>query len=95
MQKMSQSNVLIIGLGGLGVEIAKNIVLAGVKSVTLHDHSTVTLQDLSSQFFLHEADIGKRVDLVTCPRLQELNTYVPVACHEGPLAESTLCDYQV
>ena len=30
-------NVLLIGLKGLGVEIAKNIILAGVKSVTLYD----------------------------------------------------------
>jgi hypothetical protein len=36
------------------LDIAKNIVLAGVKSVTLYDPTLVTLQDLSSQvFFVH------------------------------------------
>ena len=40
MRRMATSNVLISGLGGLGVEIAKNVILGGVKSVTLHD-STV------------------------------------------------------
>ena len=34
MKRMGQSNVLVIGLKGLGVEIAKNIALAGVKSLT-------------------------------------------------------------
>ena len=34
---MQKANILISGLGGLGVEVAKNVILSGVKSVTLHD----------------------------------------------------------
>ena len=52
MRKMQSSNILICGLGGLGVEIAKNIILAGVKSVTLHDLRQVSFDDLSSQVSL-------------------------------------------
>ena len=52
MRRMAKSNVLISGMGGLGVEIAKNVVLAGVKSVTIHDVKNATKQDLASQFFL-------------------------------------------
>lgn len=37
MEKMQKANVLISGMGGLGIEIAKNVILGGVKSVTLHD----------------------------------------------------------
>ena len=39
---------------GLGCEIAKNVLLGGVKSLTLHDTKPTTLWDLSSQFFLTE-----------------------------------------
>jgi len=49
MKRMASSNVLISGMGGLGIEIAKNIVLGGVKSVTIHDQMTTTWFDLSSQ----------------------------------------------
>ena len=49
MRKMQSSNILICGMGGLGVEIAKNIILAGVKSVTIHDQKSVSFPDLSSQ----------------------------------------------
>ena len=59
MGRMAGATVLIVGLKGLGVEIAKNVVLAGVKSVTLHDDAPVALSDLSAQFFLTEADVGK------------------------------------
>ncbi len=51
MRRMQASNVLICGMGGLGVEIAKNVVLAGVKSVSIYDNITVTYDDLSTQFF--------------------------------------------
>ena len=49
MRKMAASSILICGLGGLGVEIAKDIILGGVKSVTLQDTKPTSWQDLSSQ----------------------------------------------
>ena len=51
---MAQANVLISGLRGLGVEVAKNVILGGVKSVTLHDAEDCQIADLSSQFFLRD-----------------------------------------
>lgn len=78
MLKMASSNVLIIGLKGLGLEIAKNVTLAGVKSLSIYDPTIVTLQDLSTQFFLSENDIGKKRDESTLPKLSELNQYVPI-----------------
>ena len=49
MRKMGATNVLISGMKGLGVEIAKNVILAGVKSVTIHDPEDVKIEYLSSQ----------------------------------------------
>ena len=49
MKRMNRSDVLISGMGGLGVEIAKNIVLGGVKSLTIHDEGNVTIENLASQ----------------------------------------------
>ena len=85
MRRMQQSTVLVVGLKGLGMEIAKNVVLGGVKSMTLHDPTPVQLSDLSAQFFLREDDVGKPRAGVTAPRLAELNQYVPVCNHEGAL----------
>lgn len=63
--------------------LAKNIALAGVKSLTLYDPAPVALSDLSSQFFLQPEDVGKPRAQVTAPRVAELNSYVPVTIHEG------------
>ena len=35
--KQAESRIMIIGLGALGVEIAKNIILAGCKELILYD----------------------------------------------------------
>lgn len=78
MKRMASSNVLIVGLRGLGVEIAKNVILAGVKSVSVFDPDPVTIQDLSSQFFLRKEDVGNARADAAVPRLAELNAYVPV-----------------
>lgn len=83
MKRMGSSHVLIAGLRGLGVEIAKNIALAGVKSLTLFDPAPAAMSDLSSQFFLHPDDVGKSRAAVTVPRVAELNAYTPVSTHPG------------
>ena len=83
MKRMGASNVLIVGLRGLGVEIAKNIALAGVKSLSLYDPAQTQLSDLSSQFFLTPNDVGKPRDQVTVSRVAELNAYTPVKIHQS------------
>lgn len=83
MKRMGASNVLIVGLKGLGVEIAKNIALAGVKSLTLYDPAPVEIADLSSQFFLTPEDVGKPRHDATTPRVAELNAYTPVKIHDA------------
>jgi ubiquitin-like 1-activating enzyme E1 A len=46
---------------GLGNEVAKNLVLAGVGSLTIVDDDLVTEDDLGAQFFLSEEHIGLTV----------------------------------
>jgi ubiquitin-activating enzyme E1 len=93
--RMGASNVLIIGLNGLGVEIAKNIILAGVKSVTLHDDTKTTYLDLASQFYLSESDIGHSRAERSVQKLAELNPYVPVHTHTGAITEEFLLGFRV
>ncbi|XP_022919652.2 ubiquitin-like modifier-activating enzyme 1 isoform X1 [Onthophagus taurus] len=95
MRRMATSDVLISGLGGLGVEVAKNVILGGVKSVTLHDETECTRQDLSSQFYLSEDDIGKNRAEACVKQLAELNTYVPTKTYTGPLTEEWIKKFRV
>ncbi|KAJ8722337.1 hypothetical protein PYW08_004739 [Mythimna loreyi] len=95
MRRMASSDVLISGLGGLGLEVAKNVILSGVKSVTLHDERNCTITDLSSQFYLSEQSIGQNRALASCEQLAELNHYVPTTAYTGPLTEDFLRKFRV
>lgn len=74
---------------GLGAEVAKNVILAGVRSVTLHDDRPCSLEDMSSQFCLRAEEAeeavegkGKRKAVgrarASVKLLRELNPYVDV-----------------
>lgn len=93
MLKMQNANVLVIGLKGLGVEIAKNVALAGVKSLSLYDPLPVELKDLSTQFFLSELDVGKPTASATADKLKELNLYVPISV-VSDISEATLAQFR-
>lgn len=43
MRRMANSDILLSGLNGLGLETAKNVILGGVKSITLHDTDNCTV----------------------------------------------------
>ncbi|XP_020583193.1 ubiquitin-activating enzyme E1 2-like [Phalaenopsis equestris] len=94
MRRLFASNVLVSGLQGLGVEIAKNLVLAGVKSITLHDEGNVELWDLSSNFYLSEDDVGKNRATACVQKLQELNNAVIISALTGVLSKEQLSDFQ-
>jgi ubiquitin-activating enzyme E1 len=97
MRRMQASNILVSGMNGLGVEIAKNLVLGGVKSVAIHDSQLASYDDLATHFFMSEKDLGTNRALLTQPHLAELNPYVPVKCLDlaRALTVGDLKNYQV
>ena len=56
--KQSKASIVLLGLGAVGVETAKNIVLSGCKELALWDDKLTQWDDLSGQFFLGEEDVG-------------------------------------
>jgi len=79
-RRMMSSKALVIGVSGLGAEIAKNCILAGISSISLLDPAPPTSYDLGSNFYLSEADLGSgksRAELCR-DKLSELNRYVQV-----------------
>lgn len=94
MRRLFASNILVSGMQGLGAEIAKNLILAGVKSVTLHDEGVVELWDLSSNFVFTEDDVGKNRALASVQKLQELNNSVVIYTLTTELTKERFSDFQ-
>ena len=60
-ERLRKANILLISIKALANEVAKNLVLAGINSLTIIDHETVSEDDLGAQFFLSDDDVGKNV----------------------------------
>jgi len=95
MERMAKSSVLISGLKGLGIEVAKNVILSGVKAVTLHDTETVSVADLGSQFFLRDGDVGTNRAVACYQRAAELNSYVTMRHETGALTEEMVKEHSI
>ncbi|KAH7258275.1 E1 ubiquitin-activating protein aos1 [Fusarium solani] len=78
--KIQSANILLITIKALANEIAKNLVLAGIGSLTLLDGAVVTEADRGSQFFLSDDDsiIGQNRAQAASAALQKLNPRVRV-----------------
>lgn len=60
---MRNAHILLITIRSLANEIAKNLVLAGIGSLTVLDSEVVHEDDLGAQFFIGEEHIGMNVCL--------------------------------
>jgi len=79
MKKLSELKILIIGLKGLGVEVAKNIILSGPKRVSLYDKDLVVLKYLGTNFYLKKEDVGKKtLSEASLQSLKNLNPFTTV-----------------
>ncbi|TPX14303.1 uncharacterized protein E0L32_005499 [Thyridium curvatum] len=91
-EKIRSANVLLITMKGLANEIAKNLVLAGIGSLTVVDHEVVTEVDQGAQFLLAspESPIGKNRAEAASEQIRKLNPRVAVHVdqsdirHKGP-----------
>ncbi|KAH7349408.1 ThiF family protein [Plectosphaerella cucumerina] len=79
-QRIRGANVLLITMKALANEVAKNLVLAGIGSLTILDGDVVTEADLGSQFFLSAAEghIGRNRAEAASAAIARLNPRVRV-----------------
>ena len=55
--------VLLVGLGGHGVEVAKNIVLAGIHSLDLWDVHQLHYNDLATNFAVQDTESNGKIEM--------------------------------
>ena len=61
LNRLLSARILLINMQGLGAEVAKNLVLSGINTLTLLDSKTVDEKDLKFNFLLPHSNVGKNV----------------------------------
>ncbi|CAG2164153.1 unnamed protein product [Oppiella nova] len=90
-KKLRTANVLMAGVNGVGSEAVKNIVLSGVKGITLLDDQMVDASDTLSNLFTKRR-IGQNRAQVSKELVQSLNPNVAVNCDNTSLKDKDV-DY--
>ncbi|PCD01399.1 molybdopterin-synthase adenylyltransferase MoeB [Halopseudomonas pelagia] len=91
-QRLLDSRVLIVGLGGLGAPVALYLAAAGVGTLVLADHDQVDLTNLQRQIIHHTADIGRAKVDSAADHLLALNPQIQIRRLQQALADSALQD---
>ncbi|KAL4819489.1 hypothetical protein BDW67DRAFT_131912 [Aspergillus spinulosporus] len=77
-EKLRSANILLITFKALANEVAKNLVLAGIGSLTIIDDGIVTEEDLGAQFLLNQDCIGQNRAQAAAPAVRAYNKRVKV-----------------
>ncbi|PYH40302.1 E1 ubiquitin-activating protein AOS1 [Aspergillus saccharolyticus JOP 1030-1] len=75
-EKLRSAKILLITFKALANEVAKNLVLAGIGSLTIIDHETVKEEDLGAQLFVTEDCLGQNRAQAAAPAVRAMNPRV-------------------
>lgn len=64
LTRFAQARVLMVGAGGIGCELLKNLVLTGFGEIHIVDLDTIDLSNLNRQFLFRHEHIKKSKALV-------------------------------
>lgn len=83
--RISQSTVAVVGVGGIGTWISYLLVAAGVGHLHLFDDDAVEVSNLTRQMLFDTEDVGVPKVFAARDRLTRLNPAVTVSCHKEAL----------
>ena len=89
-QRLLDSHVLIVGVGGLGSPVALYLAAAGVGEITLADPDQVDMTNLQRQIIHQQSDLGRDKVASAGARIAALNPDVRVHSHCEQLAGPAL-----
>ena len=84
-KKISNSKVLIVGIGGLGCPVAEFLTRSGIGVIGIVDHDLVSLSNIHRQSLYDEKDLDKSKVKVAQKKLKKINSKTKVKTYNFKL----------
>jgi len=72
MDACASCRLLIVGAGGIGCELLKNVVFSGFRDITIIDLDTIEVSNLNRQFLFQRQHVGCSKSITAAARVQEM-----------------------
>lgn len=90
MSSLSNSHVMVFGVGGVGGYVVEALVRSGVGKVSIIDNDTVNITNLNRQIIALETNVGlKKVDVLK-ERILAINPYCEVICYDTFITDKNI-----
>ncbi|PQE30976.1 ubiquitin-activating enzyme E1 protein [Rutstroemia sp. NJR-2017a WRK4] len=85
---VKEARILMVGAGGIGCELLKNLVLAGFGEIHIVDLDTIDLSNLNRQFLFRHEHIKKSKALVAKEAAHRFNPKVKLEAHHANIKDA-------
>ncbi|KAI6085641.1 SUMO-activating enzyme subunit uba-2 [Hypoxylon rubiginosum] len=88
LTQVTQARVLMVGAGGIGCELLKNLALTGFGEIHIVDLDTIDLSNLNRQFLFRHEHIKKSKALVAKEAAEKFNPNVKIVAHHANIKDA-------
>ncbi|XP_013789792.1 SUMO-activating enzyme subunit 2-like [Limulus polyphemus] len=78
---IKSAKVLVVGAGGIGCELLKNLLLSGFENIDVIDLDTIDVSNLNRQFLFQKQHVGKSKAEVSKDSAQKFNPKAKITAH--------------
>ncbi|XP_055687797.1 SUMO-activating enzyme subunit 2 [Lutzomyia longipalpis] len=87
-KKVSSARILVVGAGGVGCEVLKNLVLCAFQNIEIIDLDTIEVSNLNRQFLFHREHVGKSKAQVAKESALSFNPDTNIVAHHDSITDS-------
>ncbi|XP_042209529.1 SUMO-activating enzyme subunit 2-like isoform X1 [Homarus americanus] len=81
--------LLVVGAGGIGCELLKNLVLTGFEEIEVIDLDTIDVSNLNRQFLFHKQHVGRSKSEVARESALRFNPKAKITAYHDTITKST------